>query len=354
MRSGHLVAVMLCVLLAPPIAAWGGTSSQAGLSHRIRQVLAPHVTGDGPGAIVVVARDGVVVGQCAMGYADVERKIPIDSGTVFDLASCSKQFTAVGIMILADRGKLAIEDDARKFLPELSVRQPPIRICDLLHMTSGLPDYEKLLDHLEDKTNLDVLHAVAARPLLFQAGSKFNYCDTNYVLLATIVERVSGRKFAQFLQSEIFDPAGMKQSVVLEAPGQSIPHRAEGYSRNKEGKIKPSREDTRTYGDGQVMTTALDLLKWDAALRGNTLVKPRTLALAFTSGTLSDGKPCGYGFGWYVSQKNGRTVEHGGSWFGTSTHILRQLDSGVTIIVLSNLQQFPAEKVCSAVAALAE
>jgi CubicO group peptidase (beta-lactamase class C family) len=141
---------------------------------------------------------------------------------------------------------------------------------------------------------------------------------------------------------------------VLEAPGQSIAHRAEGYARDKQGAIKPSREDTRTYGDGQVMTTALDLIKWDAALRRNIFVKPETLARAFTSGTLSDDKPCGYGFGWFVSGKNGQTVEHGGKWAGTSTYILRRLDSGITVIVLSNLEQFPARKVAVDIAAMAE
>lgn len=354
MRVWRLAVTVLCVFLASSAIARGAKSGQAELSERIRQVLAPHVASDGPGAIVVVARQGVVLGQYAMGFADVAKKSLIDGDTVFDLASCSKQFTAMGVMILADRGKLAFDDDARKFLPELAVRQPPIRIGDLLHMTSGLPDYEKLLDHLEDKTNLDVLRAVAARPLLFTTGSKFNYCDTNYVMLATIIQRVSGRSFAQFLKSEIFDPAGMRESVVLEAPGQTIMHRAQGYARDKAGKINLSREDTRTYGDGQVMTTALDLVKWDVALSQNKLCKPRTLALAFTSGTLSDGKACGYGFGWYVNAKDGYTVEHGGSWSGTSTHILRNVETGIVVIVLSNLQQFPAGKVCNDVDAKAE
>lgn len=353
MRSGRLALLFLCTVLVPVFVARTAASDQVDFSQAIHRTLAQQIQNDGPGAIVAVARDGVVIGQCALGDADVGRKIPIDAETVFDLASCSKQFTAMGIMILADRGKLAFEDDARRFLPELVVREPPIRICDLLHMTSGLPDYEKLLDHLEDKTNLDVLNAVASRPLLFATGAKFNYCDTNYVLLATIIERVSGRSFAQFLQAEIFDRAGMKQSVVLEAPGQPVGHRAEGYSRDKQGAIKPSREDTRTYGDGQVMTSAMDLVKWGDALRRNIFVKPQTLARAFTSGTLSDGKPCGYGFGWFVSEKDGRTVEHGGKWAGTSTYILRRFDRRVTVIVLSNLEQFPARKVAADVLAIA-
>lgn len=351
---GRLLVRIICLLLLPASMAAGAEPTRAEQSAKLHELLLSHVSADGPGAVVIVARGGDVIGQTAIGYADVEEKRPMDAGTVFDLASCSKQFTAMAVMILAERGKLSFDDDARRYLPELAVREPPIRVSDLLHMTSGLPDYEKLLDHLEDKTNLDVLHAVAAQPLLFPTGSKFNYCDTNYVLLATVVERVSGRAFGRFLEEEIFDPAGMKQSVLLESPGQPIENRALGYARDKAGEIKPSREDTRTFGDGQVMTSASDLLKWDRALREGKLVKPAMLSRAFTSGTLADGKPCGYGFGWFIGGKSGsRVAEHGGKWAGTSTYISHHLDDGLTVIVLSNLEQFPARKVAAEAAALA-
>jgi CubicO group peptidase (beta-lactamase class C family) len=353
MPSRHVVLVICLVLLPASIVA-GAEPTRAELSAKLHELLLTHVSADGPGAIVIVARDGKIVGQAALGHADVEKKLPLDSTTVFDLASCTKQFTAMAVMILAERGKLSFDDDARRYLPELAVREPPIHLSELLHMTSGLPDYEKLLDHLEDKTNLDVLHAVAAQPLLFPTGSKFNYCDTNYVLLATIVERVSGQTFGHFLKEEVFEPAGMKQSVLLESPGQAIENRAVGYSRDKAGAIKPSREDTRTFGDGQVMTSALDLVMWDRALREGKLVKPAMLSRAFTSGTLADGKPCGYGFGWFIGgMSGGRVAEHGGKWAGTSTYISRHLDDGLTVIVLSNLEQFPARKVAAEAAALA-
>ena len=330
------------------------SAEQTELAGKLRELIARQVPPDGPGAVVVIARNGAILAECAYGYSDVERKTPLTPESVFDLASCSKQFTAMAIMVLADRAKLSFDDEARRYLPELAPHDQPIRISDLLHMTSGLPDYEKLLEHLEDRTNLDVLHAVASRPSLFPAGSKFNYCDTNYVLLAIIVERVSKQSFARFLSSEIFDRLGMKQSVVLEAPSQPIERRAMGYSRDTSGVVKPSRRDTRTFGDGQVMTSALDWVKWDRALKENVLVNPQTQSLAFTSGKLSDGKPCGYGFGWYVGGKDARTAEHGGKWFGTSTYILRRLDSGITVIVLSNLEQFPARKVATDIAALAD
>ena len=164
MRSSlrlSLVLVFLCASAARPEVA----PSEAEISAKLCGLLRSHVGDAGPGAVAVVAKNGVIVGQCAMGAADVENNRPMTTHTVFDLASCSKQFTAMAIMILAERGKLTFEDQARKFLPELATHDPAIRVVDLLHMTSGLPDYPKLLDHLEDKSNLDVLHAVAGRPL---------------------------------------------------------------------------------------------------------------------------------------------------------------------------------------------
>lgn len=344
MRRCWVALPIAWLLLAVAATARTSRANDGDLSVAIRAVLAGAVTADGPGAIIVVLKDGSVIGQGAVGFADMARQTPITSHTLFDLASCSKQFTAIAVMILAERGKLALEDDARKFMPELPARDPPVRVCDLLHMTSGLPDYEKLLDHLEDKTNLDVLKAVTARQLLFPVGTKYNYCDTNYVLLALIVERVSGRSFAQFLKQEVFDPAGMKQAVILEQPGQPIEDRAEGYAHEKGG-IRKHRDDTRTYGDGQVMASAEDLIAWDRALRENRLVRREMLTRAFTSGRLINGKPCGYGFGWLVAGRAGlHEVEHAGGWAGTSTYILRDLDRGLTVIVLSNVEKLAVRK----------
>lgn len=132
---------------------------------------------------------------------------------------------------------------------------------------------------------------------------------------------------------------------MLERPGQAIEGRAQGYARGKDG-IRISRQDTRTYGDGQVMVSADDLVNWDRALRANRLVRREMLDRAFTSGRLAGGKPCGYGFGWVVPQRQqgSRCVEHAGGWAGTSTYILRDLDNGLTVIVLSNLEKLAVRK----------
>jgi CubicO group peptidase (beta-lactamase class C family) len=304
--------------------------------------------------MAAVVRDGQVICCESHGLADVENHVPMSSTTAFDLASCTKQFTAMAVMILHERGKLSFNDPVSRYLPELPDHDPsrPLRIDDLLHMTSGLADYVKLMEPLGSKTNLDVLHTIAKQPRVFLPGEKFDYSDTNYVMLAIIVERVSGRPFARFLEEEIFQPADMSHTVLLERPRQPVPNRAQGYRRVGD-RFQISREDTAIFGDGQIMTTIDDMATWDRALRQNKLVNPKTLALATTSGVLRGGKPTGYGFGWYVVSDNGhRIVRHGGGWTGTSVHILRRLDDGLTVIVLSNLEGFPCGKLASDISSL--
>jgi CubicO group peptidase (beta-lactamase class C family) len=316
---------------------------------KVRALMQRKVVAEGPGAVVGVLRDGKMIFHEGFGMANVAEKIPLKPESVFDLASCSKQFTAMAIMILSDRGKLAFDDDVKKHLPEL--REHNLKVHHLLNMTSGLPDYTTFMD-LEGKNNLDVLHAVAKRPVKFPAGEKYEYSNTNYALLALIVERVSKQNFGKFMEENVFKPAGMKDTVVLENPKQAIKHRCLGYVKDKKG-IHKERNDTSIYGDGQVMTNVIDFGAWDRALRENKLVKPQTLEQAFTAGKLNNGKGCGYGFGWEPGKEQGhKLVWHSGEWTGTATYIVRDLDDGLTVIVLSNLEQFDSAGTGDEIAAI--
>lgn len=344
----YLACAALGLCLRPGVAA---TPSPA---ERTDALLRQRIQPTDPGAVVAVLRNGAVRYVRAVGVADTAAGTRLTQHSTFDLASCSKQFTAMAIMQLAERKVLAFEDDARKLLPELPVYDTarPIRINDLLHHTSGLPDYTAFMDHLEQQTNLDVLKAVAGRKLEFRTGSKFHYSNTNYALLALIVERASHQPFGAFLQKGIFGPLGMQETVLLDRPDQVVKNRAQGYTRGKQG-YELARYDTRIVGDGQVMTSVGDLGLWDKALRRNTLVRSATLARAFTSGTLDDGKKTGYGYGWSVGKDgNRRLVDHDGEWAGTNTYILRYLDGGLTVIVLSNVDNFGADKLGDRIAAL--
>jgi CubicO group peptidase (beta-lactamase class C family) len=168
--------------------------------------------------------------------------------------------------------------------------------------------------------------------------------------LSLVVSRAAKRPFGAFLRDEIFVPLGMASTVVFEAPGQTIPGRATGYAK-KGGRFVTSRLDTPVTGDGSVFTNLQDLARWLAAWRDKRLLRPETAALAVASGALDSGEPTGYGYGWTAFDVAGRrAVGHGGSWSGTSTHVARLVDDDLTVVVLSNDEDFEADEAASEVA----
>jgi CubicO group peptidase (beta-lactamase class C family) len=341
-------AAALAVLLTALSTAVPAAAENPHLAERLKAVealLQKRFPPDQPGAAVVLIADGKVALLKGYGLADLDTKRPISPQTAFDLASVSKQFTAMAVMILADRGKLAFDDDVRKYLPELPEfdAKRPIRVNDLLRHTSGLPDYLGIWKGSDEEfarlTNEDVLALLAKRKLLFPTGSKHEYSNSNYALLPVIVTRVAGKPFGKFVAEEIFRPLDMRHSLVFDAMGIQVPDRVTGYRPDGSGKWLKSVRDGPTCGDGNVFTTAEDLVRWDAALAASKLVKPETLRLAFTPGKTDDGKEFGYGLGWAVARRNGKLiVEHAGGWAGTSTFIHRAVDDKVTVIVLCNDQ----------------
>lgn len=299
----------------------------------------------GPGAAVMVLRDGKPVFQQGFGLANLKTGDRITSTTLFDLASCSKQFTATAVMILADRGKLAFDDDVRKYLPELPEynKDRPIRLADLLHHTSGLKEYLDFIDVCKRDpdlpTNADVLREfVKRKKLAFPTGTKHKYTNTNYMLLALVVERVAKKPFSKFMKEEVFDPAGMKDTLIFD-DDKLAPNRARGYTEDKAGKVHQAGGVNVVTGDGNVMSNLDDLAKWEVALREHRLVEAGTLKKAWTAGTLDDGTAFAYGFGWEVSKRNGRrALEHTGAWDGFSDYVLRYPDDGLAVVVLCNVE----------------
>lgn len=312
------------------------------LSAQIDEAVAKSVKPDGPGMAVLVMQHGKVLHKKGYGLANLEHRVAVTTETVFDLASVSKQFTATAVMILADRGKLAFEDDVRKVLPELPEHDKarPIRIEDLLHHTSGLPDYLGLLDKMKGDPdrlkNGDVLKLVAAEKLQFPTGTKWAYSNSNYCLLALVVERLEKKTFGAFAREAIFEPLGMKGTVVFEDVSLVIPNRASGYERRRAGP-RAAHSDLTNTGDGAVFTSADDWVKWELELRKPTLVKPETLGRAWTAGKLDGGKEHHYGFGWMVVRRDGKlVVDHAGGWVGFLTYCVRHVDDGLTVAVFSN------------------
>lgn len=333
-----LVALLVACVGAPTIPAHAAGQLSGPVNAAVSRVMS-HVRPDGPGLALAVVEHGRVAFEGTRGLADVARRAPITSRTVFDLASCSKQFTAMAVMIAAERGMLKLDDDIRRFVPEIPVYEAsrPITITHLLHMTSGLAIYTEFMDDLDGVHNVDVARQVGRRKLMFRTGSRHRYNNTDYAMLALIVERAAKKPFAAFMREAVFRPAGMTQTMVLDDPHQAVPGRCQGYTPGKGRRFEACREDTYVVGDGQVFSSLDDMIRWDQALRRYTLVKRETERRAFVSGRLSNGEETGYGFGWFVSQDDDvHFLSHEGNWTGTNSYISRDLVEDVSLIMLSN------------------
>jgi len=303
---------------------------------------------------VLIADQGKITFEKNYGLANEETGQKLDNNTVFELASISKQFTAMGIVLLEKQGKLKYDDNISKYIPELSF-YGNISIRNLLNHTSGLPDYIKIFEEKWDKTkiatNQDIVNLlVQYQPkLVFQPGEKYEYSDTGYTVLALIIEKVSGKTFGQFLKESIFKPLKMENTFVYRRrfEPKEIKNYALGYITDSSGhKILPDSlgKEFYTYyldgivGDGTVNSTTEDLLKWDRALYTDKLINSRDKELIFNSVKTKNGDETQYGFGWFIgnSKKYGKIVYHSGGWPGYSTFIERHLDNDKTIIILQN------------------
>jgi CubicO group peptidase (beta-lactamase class C family) len=352
--------VAACVVLVASVCV--SVQAQT-LNARLDALLNDWKLKNAPGMAAALVRDGRIEYRKVFGFADLEARRPITPDTQFLLASLTKQFTAMAIMILAERHKLQFDDSLAKFCPEFPGYARSITIRNLLNHTAGLTQYQELLVGKIDEnyfrssksppaahefTATEALQVLSRQPKLrFTPGEKFEYSDSAYVLLAQIIERITGQRYAEFLKETIFDPLGMQDTLVVDERKQKVPRLALGYAK-RDGRwqdITYSPENS-IYGEDGIYSTLNDLYKWDQALYTERLVSRSTLEMAFTPGRTNDGKetvtgifthPSSYGFGWFISSMQGeRVVEHSGGWSGYATHILRVPGRRVTAIVLTN------------------
>jgi CubicO group peptidase (beta-lactamase class C family) len=300
---------------------------------------------DRPGASVMVIRDGSVLFKKAYGMADVEGHDPATTATNYRLASVTKQFTAMSVLMLKERNLLSLENTLTDFFPDFPAYGKKITVRHMLQHTSGLVAYEELMPETTTAQVLDrdVLAMMKARDsTYFPPGTQYRYSNTAYALLAQIVERVSGMPFARFLQENIFHPLGMDGTVAYEKGISSVIHRAYGYSRRDSTKgpgfdRTDQSSTSAVLGDGGIYSSVEDLFKWDQALYTNKLLSQETLNEAFTPNVLPDGKNSGYGFGWYIDRYRGlRKIHHEGSTVGFRTEILRFPEQRFSVIILAN------------------
>ena len=339
-----LLGCVVCLLSA--LLAQGEDSREAAIDA----LFAKYNRSDAPGAAVIVIHGGKVLYRRGYGLADVEAHAAVTPATNFRLASMTKQFTAMAIMMLQERGKLSFESPLTRFFPDYPAYGKQITVRQLLNHTSGLKAYEDLIPagqtaQVKDRDVLDLLKQQTSG--YFDPGSDWRYSNTGYAHLAMIVEKASGMTFAAFLKKNIFGPLKMSGTVAFEEGVSTVSHRAYGYSEKGEGFERTDQSVTSAVlGDGGIYSSVDDLMKWDQALYTTRLVSADTLQQAWLPMVLPNGKQTHYGFGWEIGDWHGlRTVRHGGSTIGFRTHILRIPEREFSVIVLINRSPAKPEEI---------
>lgn len=327
------------------VAAAAPLSAQADLGTRVDAVFAEFDRPDSPGCAVGVVRDGELVYARGYGMANLARREPITPGTVFYLASVSKQFTAASAALLALEGQLALDNDVRRHVPELPDYGRAITVRHLIHHTSGLRDYLELMGMAvmsldEPRAPADILALVARQEdLNFPPGERYLYSNTGYFLIPRIVARVTGRGFRAWTDTHLFGPLGMARSHFHDDWRHDVPQRALAYAGADTGGFRldylPHFDQV---GSGGVLSTVEDLARWVANYERPRLGGTRFIELMHTRGVLADGDTLDYAFGLRLGDYKGlRIVEHGGSMMGFRTHLLRFPDERLAVICLCNL-----------------
>ncbi|HEY0199646.1 MAG TPA: serine hydrolase domain-containing protein [Rhodanobacter sp.] len=295
--------------------------------------------GDVPGASLLVIRDGVPLIRRGYGMADLEQHVAATPATNYRLASVSKQFTAASILLLAEDGKLKLDDSIRHWLPSLPASTDKVTLRELLSHTGGLIDYEDLMpaNTTEQLNDHDVLRMLSATSKsYFAPGTAYRYSNSGYVLLGLVVEKASGKSLPDFMRERIFKPLHMDHTLMYVRGGPEVSHRAYGYS-EANGAWKRTDQDltSATRGDGGIYSSIDDLALWDAALYDHRLLGDASRKLAFSPHVKVVGEPyeASYGFGWRIS---GDTLWHSGESIGFRNVIVRWPKQHLAIILLSN------------------
>jgi CubicO group peptidase (beta-lactamase class C family) len=337
-------------------------------SSKVDKIFSAQIDARLPGTAVLVRRNGKTIFERGYGVAELRTNAKIDERTNFRLASCTKQFTAMAIMLLVHDGKLRYDDRLTDVFPDFPAYGKQITIRNLLNHTGGLPDYEDLMDkesaaaghplwtrtkQVQDAEVLELLKKETRGK--FQPGTKWSYSNSGYVVLGQVVAKVSGKSFPDFLGERIFRPLKMANTLAYVKGKNEIPRRGFGHSKQNGTFRETDQSSTSaTLGDGGVYSNLEDLGRWDDALRNHTLLSGKEMAPALEPVRLRDGslpkwagdsgdsdpqagKPVSYGFGWYLDPYQGHMrMWHYGDTIGFKSAIVRFTTDGLTIIVLCN------------------
>jgi CubicO group peptidase (beta-lactamase class C family) len=297
---------------------------------------------NGPGAAVIVVKDGKTLFRQAQGMASIELGVPLQPDMVFRLGSITKQFTATAILLLAEDGKLSVQDRIEKHVPGYPTHGHTITIEHLLTHTSGIQSYTSIPGWMTAKIVApmkvqEIIDGFKKEPMTFAPGERYLYNNSAYILLGAIIERVAGKSYEAFVKERIFAPVGMTSSYYGNTE-PIIPRRTPGYTAEGD-EVQNARylSMTQPYAAGSLASTVDDLAKWDAALAAGKVLKQASLDQAFKPYVLKNGESTGYGYGWVSSTVRGRkSVEHGGGIHGFSTYAITLPADRVYVAVLAN------------------
>lgn len=335
----RIATTLVLLALAAPLT---GQSLDPALRSRVDNIFSQFGPTT-PGCALGVYRNGAITYATGYGMANLEWNVPITPNTVFDIGSTSKQFTTASILLLVNEGKLSLDDDVRKWVPELPAYSSPVTIRHLVHHTSGLRDYLALMGlrgiHFDGvTTDTDALDLIVRqKELNFPPGSEYLYSNSGYFLLGEIVKRVSGKPLRTFAQERIFAPLGMAVTHYHDDHTMVVPNRATGYAPRRDSGFAVSMSFFEQTGDGAVYTTVEELLKWD-----NNFYDPRVggrslLDALHVRGVLNNGDTLTYAGGLTVDELRGlHRVSHGGSWAGYRAELMRFPDQRTSVAVLCN------------------
>ncbi|MDQ3698117.1 MAG: serine hydrolase [Gemmatimonadota bacterium] len=347
LACASLAVLAAATAVVPAAAAQSSGTLPDSLARRVEQIFAPYHNVDSPGCALGIYRDGEIAYAQGFGMANLEHGIPITRSTVFDIGSTSKQFTAMAIALLARDGTLSLDDDVRKWIPEMPAYTRPVTIRQMVHHTSGVRDYLALMALQGTNfdgvtTDSDALSVIARqRQTNFEPGSEHLYSNSGYFLLGEVVKRASGKTLRAFAEERIFAPLGMRSTHFHDDHTMIVPKRATGYAPRSGARSEGFRIDMSGFeqtGDGAVLTTVEDLLLWDRNFYEPTVGDSAVLAMMHLTGTLTNSTTLVYAMGLMVEEHRGlRTVRHGGSWAGYRADLLRFPDQRTSIACLCNV-----------------
>ncbi|WP_125722778.1 serine hydrolase domain-containing protein [Flavobacterium ustbae] len=312
------------------------------LEAKIDSLIPAKFKSENPGGVFLVVKKGKILYRKAFGTADLELNVKMKPEFVFEIGSMTKQFTAVSILILAEQGKLKLEDEITKFIPDYPTNGNKITIHHLLTHTSGIKDFTsmKAIKNIarEDLSPKELVDFFKNEPIDFKSGEQYKYCNSGYVLLGYIIEIVSGESYKDFITKNIFKKVGM-QNTFYASNERIIKNRVSGY-RDKDGLINANYISfSIPYASGSIMSNVDDLAKWQYALDNNIILGKTFTQKAFKNYKLNNGTYIDYGYGWHLEKVKNKTVrEHGGSIFGFKSMGVYIPEEEIYVVGLSNCE----------------